>query len=101
MTRVLTPCGHLLRALLPYSGPIAGETLRQGTPMASGDGQPCETPPKHSMAFQRMLRGGNSACRGKYGHGHSANIKEWPRDGSKLLCFAQGKVILAASTFRR
>jgi hypothetical protein len=69
--------------------------------MASGDGQPCETPPKHSMAFQRMLRGGNSACRGKYGHGHSANIKEWPRDGSKLLCFAQGKVILAASTFRR
>jgi hypothetical protein len=43
------------------------------------------------MAFQRMLRGGNSACCGKYGHGHSANIKEWPRDGSKLLCFAQGQ----------
>src|ERR1700738_3505360 len=30
MTRVLTPCGHLWRALLPYSGPIARETLRQG-----------------------------------------------------------------------
>ena len=29
---------------LPYSGPIVGHTLRQGTPMASGDGQLCETP---------------------------------------------------------
>ena len=55
-----------------YSTPIAEQTLRQGTPMSSGDGQLCETP------AAQALRG----C-------------------LELVCLAQGKVILAASTFRR
>jgi hypothetical protein len=54
-----------------YSTPIAEQTFRQGTPTASGDGQLCD-PYRPSAA----------GC-------------------LELICLAQGKVILAASTFRR
>jgi hypothetical protein len=36
---------------LPHWGPIAGPTLRQGTPMASEDGQLCESPSGHHLEF--------------------------------------------------
>jgi hypothetical protein len=42
--RGLAPLPVIYGEPLPYSGPIAGHTLRQGTPMAAGDGQPCEAP---------------------------------------------------------
>jgi hypothetical protein len=38
------PCGTSMAEHLPYSGSIAGQTPRQGTPMVSGAGQPCEAP---------------------------------------------------------
>jgi hypothetical protein len=47
MTGVWPPSGHLWRATT--STPIAKQTLRQGTPMASGDDQLCETPAAQAL----------------------------------------------------
>jgi hypothetical protein len=44
MTGVVTPWGSSMASPYLYSTPIAGQTIRQGTPMASGDGQLCESP---------------------------------------------------------
>jgi hypothetical protein len=69
--RGLAPPPVIYGEPLPYSGPIAGQTLRQGTPMASG---------------RAALR---EPCRPK------------AVGGLELVCLAQGRVILAGSTFRR
>jgi hypothetical protein len=55
MTGVLPPYGHLWRALNLYSTPIAEQTLRQGTPMASDFARPL--PPR---------RCGLRPCQGLY-----------------------------------
>ena len=44
MTGVWPPLRSPMASPYLYSTPIAEQTLRQGTPMASGDGQLCETP---------------------------------------------------------
>ena len=49
MTGVLTPRGSSMASPYLYSGPIAGQTPWQGTPMTSEDGQLCETPAAQAL----------------------------------------------------
>jgi hypothetical protein len=44
MTGVPDPLRVIYDEPLPHWGPIAGQTLHQGTPMAWGDCQLCESP---------------------------------------------------------
>src|SRR4029077_3028420 len=50
MTGVCSPLRSSMASPYLYSTPIAERTLRQGTPMASGDGQLCEIPAAQGAA---------------------------------------------------
>jgi hypothetical protein len=49
MTGVLPPLRSSMASPYLYSTPIAGQTLRQGTSMGSGDRQLCETPAAQAL----------------------------------------------------
>ena len=49
MTGVLPPLRSSMASPYLYSTPIAGQTLRQGTSMGSGDRQLCEAPAAHAL----------------------------------------------------
>ena len=50
MTGAWSPLRSSMASPYLYSTPIAERTLRQGTPMASGDGQLCEIPAAQGAA---------------------------------------------------
>jgi hypothetical protein len=72
MTGVPAPLRVIYGEPLPHWGPIAGQTLRQGDTYGLGG----------SPALREPCRASAASC-------------------LELVCLAQGKVILAASTFRR
>jgi hypothetical protein len=54
MTGVWPPLRSSMASPYLYSTPIVEQTLRQGTPMASGDGQLCETPAAQALLAEAV-----------------------------------------------